>query len=530
MPLFPLKPGPAATHQFLRPRFHKEPRSEGLEIPTVAAAVASPLAEAQAPARLDIPSLISSAHGTMKRIFLTMPWWLFLKASDPHGANFPAIEACALGMKNLIRQIPDGTSLLILTHDQVDDNGVNFKPPDRLREWLDEAKIDRTRCEIVTTSKIVNFGIWAEDPYAISREQEGEEIFFVEPDEFTRGDDRFIADVVASPKTGLERTQVALTYQGGNILIGDEFWFLGKDYLNDSIRKGLIKPFPPESVELRAADRYREMLDRKRHLITIASRKPVPGFRNSKAIQTFTDDHNVVWQEEIYRGNDEGTVQPIFHIDMFLTLAGRDTDGRYIVLVGDPKLAADLIKQELPSHALGYAFDDIAEQLVDHGFRVIRNPLPLTYDDDEQNHVRHWYYASSNNALVEIDEKSKKVWLPTYGYRKWPELKDTDERTRRSGAGLVSKSTIWATFTVSRSTSAPRTASRSTSGGGRRKARHSKARYRKTRQRPPSDLPGSSSQMFPFSSVTEKYSHWRSTAIFRALRFERFMERRVVWR
>jgi hypothetical protein len=360
-----------------------------------------------------------------------MPWWLFLEQDEDHSGNFSAIEACALGMKSLIRTIPESTCLLILTHYSPDDDSVNFSPSQRLRYWLDQAGISPDRVEIVTADRKVNFGIWAEDPYAVSRDQQDQETFFVEPDEFQRDDDGLIADIVATPNNGLERTQAKLIYQGGNILIGDEFWFLGKDYLNDSIRKKLIPAFPPESIELRAADMYRSMLDRQRHLITIACRKPVPGFGNSKAIQTFTNDDGKEWQEEIYRGNDEGTVQPIFHIDMFLTLAGRQADGRYIVLVGDPVLAARLTGQALPSHALGYAFDDIAQQLEEHGFRVIRNPLPLTYDDDEKQRVRHWYYASSNNALVEIAGHSKQVWLPTYGYRKWKELTVTDDYNKQ---------------------------------------------------------------------------------------------------
>lgn len=40
--------------------------------------------------------------------------------------------------------------------------------------------------------------------------------------------------------------------------------------------------------------------------------------------------------------------------------------------------------------------------------------------------VRHWYFASSNNAIVEIDGQGRTVWLPTYGHGCWRDLEVTD--------------------------------------------------------------------------------------------------------
>ncbi len=115
---------------------------------------------------------------------------------------------------------------------------------------------------------------------------------------------------------------------------------------------------------------------------------------------------------------------------MFLTLAGRDEAGRYVVLVGDPRMAAQVLDQPLSRHAMAPVFDDIAADLADMGFRVVRNPLPLTYDDDERGRVRKWYFATANNALVQVTKTSRDVWLPTYGHRKWPELTATDAVNR----------------------------------------------------------------------------------------------------
>lgn len=69
-----------------------------------------------------------------------------------------------------------------------------------------------------------------------------------------------------------------------------------------------------------------------------------------------------------------------------------------------------------------------AAQLERAGFVVLRNPLPLVYHDNHITKVRHWYFASSNNAIVETDGRRRAVWLPTYGHGCWRELEATDRR------------------------------------------------------------------------------------------------------
>ncbi len=133
-----------------------------------------------------------------------------------------------------------------------------------------------------------------------------------------------------------------------------------------------------------------------------------------------------------------GSALPLDHLDMFISLAGRDAVGRYRLLVGSPALAAELLGQPLPDHAMQDVFDDVAANLAAEGFEVIRNPLPLTYGDGRRTldgvvrDVRLWYHASANNCLVQIDEAAgDHVWLPTYGHRGWRELAVTDAANRR---------------------------------------------------------------------------------------------------
>ena len=96
-------------------------------------------------------------------------------------------------------------------------------------------------------------------------------------------------------------------------------------------------------------------------------------------------------------------------------------------LVGDPSLAFKILGKPLPVHSMQNIFDNIAKNLNNIGFDVTRNPLPLVYMDDPQRRERIWYFATSNNALVQNSKDNGKiVWLPTYGHGNWTELIATD--------------------------------------------------------------------------------------------------------
>ncbi|WP_414580773.1 hypothetical protein [Scytonema sp. PCC 10023] len=83
-------------------------------------------------------------------------------------------------------------------------------------------------------------------------------------------------------------------------------------------------------------------------------------------------------------------------------------------------------------HAIAEIFDDIAQNLQNLGFEVIRNPLPITYVDDAASKTRFWYFATANNSLVQIDTyNGNHVWLPTYGHGDWADLASIDAENKR---------------------------------------------------------------------------------------------------
>ena len=357
------------------------------------------------------PQLISSAHGDFRELLLTIP--SYAAEAPVAGQRNPLAEV----YRDLLQKLPKTTALIVMTHQAV---------ASAVQLWLDAAGFSGAR--VVVVPDHLHFSIWAEDGYVIVKDGASGETFFLEPYEFPRYGDGLIADFV-SHQTAFKDTQAPLYFQGGNVLVGDDFFFIGGDYPANSLRyiNNVILPNAGESPADAVRRLYREYMDGQRTLHYIGSTVQVPA-QTERQITV----NGEPWIELLYLGNRPGTVQPLFHIDMFLTLAGRDSAGRYQVLVGDPRMAATLLGVPVWLHAMVNVFDNIAEGLRSRGFAVTRNPLPLAYVDDVSTNERIWYFATANNALVQIAQAgAKDVWLPSYGFGNWTSLSITDTENKR---------------------------------------------------------------------------------------------------
>lgn len=350
------------------------------------------------------PSLVSSSVGALDDVLLTIPAY--------------AVQEDAIGTvyRDLIGKLPAQVRFIVLTHSATEA---------AVRGWFSEIGAEQ-RATIVVAPDHLHFSIWAEDGYVVVHDQASNERFFVEPFEFPRYADGLIADMVAHA-TPMQSTQAPLYFQGGNVLIGDDFFLIGADYPANSLKyvNRVVIPNPGEKPSETVHRLYRSHLDPQRDLIYVGSTLPVP-----HQVERKLEHNGEQWKEILYFGNKEGTVQPLFHIDMFITLAGRDAADKRQVVVGDPRLAAEVLGQSVWPHAMVEVFDNIARGLERRGFRVIRNPLPLAYMDDPQNKERVWYFATSNNALVQIANGTKRIWIPTYGHGAWGALRATDDANR----------------------------------------------------------------------------------------------------
>ncbi len=352
------------------------------------------------------PRIVSSAHGQIRSVLLTFPAY----AAGEYSYRSVYID--------LMKKLPPKTKFIILTHPSV---------AAELKAALKDAKAT-ARTTIVDAPEYLQFLVWAEDPFVVVEDvgRKTRATFFVEPFTFRRAGDAVISDLVAGA-TALKNTQSPLYFQGGNVLIGDDFVLIGVDYPSNTLelveQAGHIRI--PEGVDAAEFIRelYQKTFDPTRRLLYAGSRMPVPQYKTRPV--TINGES---WQEEVYLGT--GQAQPIFHIDMFISLAGRSRAGKYRLVVGSPAMADELLGRAPIPHAMAEIFDDVARTLKEQGFEIVRNPLPLTYVDDVSNKLRTWYFATANNCLVQIDGADKRVWLPTYGHGDWADLAVIDARNK----------------------------------------------------------------------------------------------------
>jgi hypothetical protein len=360
--------------------------------------------EAVGLSRPERPKLIPTADGPIRRMLLTIPAYAVRQ------------EIMAAAYRSLLESLPKDIRLVILAQASVEND---------VRQWL-QGTGHLDLADLSTFDDALNISIWAEDGYVVAHDETGGQTYFVEPYSFPRYGDGLVADFVTN-FTDLRSTQAPLYFQGGNVLIGDDFFLIGADYpanTLDYINSGVLRPPAGTTPQDFIKALYADYLDKTRRVVYVGSTVPVP-VQTSRPITI----EGQQWTEITAAGNRAGTVQPLFHIDMFVTLIGRTAEGSYRLLVGDPSLAYKLLGGTPPAHAMQPVFDNIAAQLTRQGFDVIRNPLPLTYLDDPDRQERFWYFATANNALVQ-NAPTKHVWLPTYGHGAWQELKATDEANK----------------------------------------------------------------------------------------------------
>ena len=386
------------------------------------ARLSSRLAPPVATPGLQRPSLVSSWQGAIEEVLFAFP---------TYGVTSPELSA---GYKSVIAALRPGTRFVVVHHES-----RRFD----VAEWFDGAGHPAGNVTYVPLPDYVTFTDWAEDAYVALLDGEDGTAYLMEPWEFPRAGDALISESVQE-HVSLRSAQAPLIFQGGNCLIGDDFWLLGKDYFADSVAlvEGRDAPVTipagttaPEFVTRLFAD----YVDAGRELIVVGTDRPIP------LREFYGTRENGVFHLDI-AGDGAGTYQPIFHIDMFITLLGPDA-----VLVGSPALGDELLGLRSP-FALHDVYDDIAAKLAETGLEVHRNPLvhrpeigpsftvvelrfmanqpgnealldavndllALGARENDIARVRTWHHVTWNNCLVENGAGvGQHVYLPTYGH------------------------------------------------------------------------------------------------------------------
>ena len=391
---------------------------------------------------LQAPSLVSSYSGSIDRILFALPNY---GVSDPESAK---------AYKSLISALRIGTKFIVVHHES--NKAI-------IEQWFTTLGHSLSDITLVPFPKYINFTDWAEDGYVALLDTADNTPYLMEPWTFPRAGDALIAEA-AQEYTNVVASQAPLMFQGGNCLIGNEFWLLGKDYLADSVelaksrRSPILVPSNTTAIDF-ILQLYSDYIDQKRRLVIMGTQKQI-------AIRPF---YGTAEQGAYYidiAGNGVGVFQPIFHIDMLITLVGEDSDGNFEVLVGSPILADQILGTSSP-YSLNDVYDTFASELENQGMRVYRNPLvhrPTVGEtftisellqiakqpdysalqdavreliaagagNSDSVRIRDWHHITWNNCLVENSaSRGKHVYLPTFGHGSERDLEVIDLEMKR---------------------------------------------------------------------------------------------------
>ena len=394
------------------------------------------------------PKLISTYQGEIRRLLFSFP--------DYAVANSELSDA----YRSLLRELRPGTRFVV-TH-----NAVHRTT---LEGWFTSAGHSADAITWVQMPEFALFTVWAEDAYVGLVDEEDGTAYLMEPWEFRRAGDSLIADAVEEYTGDIRASQSPLIFQGGNCLVGENHWFLGRDYFIDSIELLGRNRTPISAPEGQTqSDFLREVfaqyLDASRELVLLGSSLAID---MRDLISAKADGRYFL---DVTRGGT-GTFQPIFHIDMLMTLVGSDGDN-FHVMVADPTIADDMLGTTSP-YSLAGAYNLIARQLEDAGLSIIRNPIvhwptegrTLTLsdlreisaeppvdevlqaaiddlagpgaNDSSDVTVRDWHHITWNNCLVENSRTvGKHVYLPTFGHGTKSALQAVDDHMKSMWEGL----------------------------------------------------------------------------------------------
>lgn len=376
----------------------------------------------------DLPIPVSSAHGRIKTLVFHYPHIGCETTTEIVKGLYQVIEGVAA-------QMPKDIFFIIVTEEE----GRISEIGNRLMNTINQE--NRLHICDVVPGKCNQFSVWASDPYkAIYYKLENDQsyqLYLVEPitmiHRSNESDQKIIDWIVphlqkhpaehdeSLNQLSFNRENI-LEFDGGNILVGDHFVLVGGDIKAEN-----------SDVD---CSLFTNTLFGEKHIYFLEGAPPKHHYLEG-ALETSDKFRNILATESVNEDiGIEGRVQPIYHLDLFISLAGRIKDEKspYQLVIGHPvvgihehkllKLPYDIrgiiyeqvYKMEYSISQLIHQINKIRDENGVPKFTITRIPLPLTYHDDPKKMIRRWYWASYNNCIVEIDEKanSRRVWLPCY--------------------------------------------------------------------------------------------------------------------
>ncbi len=341
------------------------------------------------------PSALSDAHGRIRRLLMALPKY------EEDVAHIVSLLA------DLVRKLPHYTHFELFMYNDIPTQKavekalqrelVNYffypnlvEDKDKLMEQMKDKK-----CCIIKNPYDYNFSIWVQDPFIVVQEKEfgGRGVILLEPHDEIRGtDDDEIADTFEELDL-YKAKNIPLSFHGGNTLVADDFVLIGAYHYNESKKIIAEKLDVQDDEKLERITKFHFA----RHL--------------GKDLKIIPIGNSLTQKD---KSEDAPSSEPFPHIDLYISLAGRDEDDTYRLLVGNP--IAILPKDEPLAESMQNCIEPIVKDLEAKGFQVTRNPMPLTRTKLEKGNT---YYCFYNNALLEIDGESRRVWMPTFGHGIW---------------------------------------------------------------------------------------------------------------
>ena len=356
--------------------------------------------EKQAPG--DNPNIISSIVGRIETLLVTYP--------------IDSTKTCPYDhYLELFDMMDDGERVYCLVTFETEGNSLGV-----LNNFLAKLRstygADRIFPIQMDTNHKLDF--WARDSFiTVTYDTElGPTTYLVEPhkDSKTPMLPNILGFAMARSNNPLIAINAPFYFEGGNILVGKDFILIGANtiYWNDKYWVN----------QTALTQRLKEWFGNK-ELVFISSKRIEHSTENNPNIDFNQTILNIKNQYRTYDSD-----QAINHIDIFITLGGKDQEtGKDILVIGEPCKSFDYpsdLNMELQKYidqiiaktttSIENIILNLKEAAID--FIIKRIPLPLVYHDhlDERN----WLWASYNNAILESSadgNHSKKIWLPSYG-------------------------------------------------------------------------------------------------------------------
>lgn len=265
-----------------------------------------------------------------------------------------------------------------------------------MRNWQHEVNL-------IKQGNALMYERWAQDPFVVKTW--GDACLLLQPVHTQRMSYHFLPmELAAHPGTRCLVQPCQLYLEGGNVLRGMRHVILGKDLLriNQDLRAEMIAQEAPLTYRANVA-RHQPFAVREFAEALGVEEAEVLVLGAETAAPKYTGP----------REEEKTSYQPLFHIDLYLTLGGwyDNRQAQELAFVASPSLADALLagtkagERCQVSHATWQArFDGAATQLAGAGYQVVRLPILLLGG----------LCYSWNNCLIEVDGDFRRVTLASY--------------------------------------------------------------------------------------------------------------------